>query len=252
MRVKARIFSGVVCEQYVFTVSDRTKNVKTAEPRPRFKTNVEREEYNYKKAARHFARIVNQNFTPASYYCTLTLDAEHEIHDFPTAFQEFENYTRRLKRKYPDARFVWVMGRGKATHRIHFHMIIDGVPESDISAKWGMGDVKRIEHLRERNRNPEGVNVGQDYSALACYLFAHWTKEQGGHYWHGTTRNLRQPDREATKPVKRNYSLTNPPRCPKGYTLTETSSSPYGYLYYKYVKLPAPKKRGRRSKADTD
>lgn len=30
MRVKARIFSGTVCEQYVFSVPDRTKNVRGA------------------------------------------------------------------------------------------------------------------------------------------------------------------------------------------------------------------------------
>ena len=37
-RVKRRIFSGAVCEQVVFTVPDRLKNLDKAEPRPRFKT----------------------------------------------------------------------------------------------------------------------------------------------------------------------------------------------------------------------
>ena len=37
-RVKRRIFSGVVCEQEVFNVSDRLTDIKKAEPRPRFKT----------------------------------------------------------------------------------------------------------------------------------------------------------------------------------------------------------------------
>ena len=33
-RVKRRIFSGVVCEQEVFNVSDRLTDIKKAEPRP--------------------------------------------------------------------------------------------------------------------------------------------------------------------------------------------------------------------------
>ena len=43
-RVKRRIFSGVVCEQEVFNVSDRLTDIKKAEPRPRFKTEEEREQ----------------------------------------------------------------------------------------------------------------------------------------------------------------------------------------------------------------
>ena len=37
-RVKRRIFSGAVCEQEVFNISDRLTDIKKAEPRPRFKT----------------------------------------------------------------------------------------------------------------------------------------------------------------------------------------------------------------------
>ena len=43
-RVKRRIFSGVVCEQEVYTVSDRA-NIKKAEPRPRFKDDEERAQH---------------------------------------------------------------------------------------------------------------------------------------------------------------------------------------------------------------
>lgn len=252
MRAKVRIFSGAVCEQYVFTISDRTKDVRSAEPpRPRFKDDEEREQYNRKKAERHFVRIVNSNFGPTSFYSTLTLDMEHEIHDFQTARKEFGNYINRLKRKYPAARIVWVMGRGKSTHRIHFHMISEGIPPEDIREKWGMGDVARVDPMREHNRNSDGVDCGQDYTSLAKYLFAHWTKEQGGHYWHGTKKTLRQPEREQTKEIKRNYTEKKPPRCPKGYILVETKATKYGYLYYKYVRKPAAKQRGGRKRGNT-
>ena len=44
--VKRRIFSGVVCEQEVYTVSDRA-NIKKAEPRPRFNDDEERAPVSY-------------------------------------------------------------------------------------------------------------------------------------------------------------------------------------------------------------
>ena len=46
-RVKRRIFSGVVCEQEVFNISDRLTDITKAEPRPRFKTEEEREPVSY-------------------------------------------------------------------------------------------------------------------------------------------------------------------------------------------------------------
>ena len=41
-KVKRRIFSGVVCEQEVFCISDRIKDIKQASPRLRFKNEEER------------------------------------------------------------------------------------------------------------------------------------------------------------------------------------------------------------------
>ena len=74
------------------------------------------------------------------------------------------------------------MGRGKGTHRIHFHMVSEGIPEEQIRKLWGMGEIVRIEHLREHNYY-SGIDHGQDYTGLANYLFGHWTPEQGGHRW---------------------------------------------------------------------
>ena len=44
-KVKRRIFSGVVCEQEVFCISDRIKDIKQASPRLRFKNEEEREKH---------------------------------------------------------------------------------------------------------------------------------------------------------------------------------------------------------------
>lgn len=57
-RVKRRIFSGVVCEQEVYTVSDRT-NIKKAEPRPRFKDDEERAQHRIGISKRKHQRLVN-------------------------------------------------------------------------------------------------------------------------------------------------------------------------------------------------
>ena len=239
-RVKRRIFSGVVCEQEVFNVSDRLTDVKKAEPRPRFKTEEEREQHKIGISRRKHARLVNENFSPRSLYSTLTLDDENEVHTFKEAKRIRDLFVRRLKYAFPDAVIFIYLGRGKNTNRIHAHMLSDGVPEEAIKKQWVYGNIVRINHLREHNYY-DGVDHGQDYTGLANYLFDHWTKEQGGHRWK-QTRNARKPDRETPTVAKRVYTESKPPRPPKGYILVETKSTKYGYLYFKYV-LEPPKRK---------
>ena len=123
-RVKRRIFSGVVCEQEVYTVSDRA-NIKKAEPRPRFKDDEERAQHRIGISKRKHQRLVNENFSPLSLYSTLTFDDDSEVHTFSEARRIRDNYFRRLQRACPDAKIIIYMGRGKSTNRIHFHMISD-------------------------------------------------------------------------------------------------------------------------------
>lgn len=76
-RAKRRIFSGVVCEQIVFSIPDRLKNLDKAEPRPRFKNEAEREAHKIAISRRKHNELFNENFSPTSLYSTLTLDIEH-------------------------------------------------------------------------------------------------------------------------------------------------------------------------------
>lgn len=168
-RVKRRIFSGVVCEQEVYTVSDRA-NIKKAEPRPRFKDDEERAQHRIGISKRKHQRLVNENFSPLSLYSTLTFDDDSEVHTFSEARRIRDNYFRRLQRACPDAKIIIYMGRGKSTNRIHFHMISDGIPEETISGKWNDGSVIHIRHLREHNYY-NGVDYGQDYTGLADLSF---------------------------------------------------------------------------------
>jgi len=250
MRIKRRIFAGVVCEQIVFTVSDKVKDIKKAQPRPRFKSEAERLEHKLGISRRRHARLVNENFSPTSLYSTLTFDNEHEVHTYEEARRIRDNYIRRLRYAAPDAKIIIYMGRGKSTQRIHFHMLSDGIPEEVIRNKWRCGDVLRIEHLREHNFY-NGVDHGRDYTGLANYLFDHWTPEQGGHRWK-QTKNLRPAAHEDVAEVKRVYTETNTPQPPKGYKLVEAKATQFGYIYYKYVLDVKNSRRRTANKRDNN
>ena len=241
MRIKRRIFSGAVCEQEVFSVSDRVKNLHSAEPLPRFKNEEERDRHKLGISRRHHARLVNANFSPQSLYSTLTLDNENEVHTFDEAWKLGTLLMRRLKYANPEAKLILYMGRGKSTQRIHFHMLSDGLTEAQIRSKWKYGQVIRIEHLRPQNRYG-GVDHGQDYTGLANYLFDHWTPEQRYRKRYRSTTNLTQPEREPPQVIKRNYTAKTPPKAPKGYKLVGCIDNGAGYLCFKYVlKVPISK-----------
>lgn len=236
-RVKKRTFTGSVLEQEVYTVPDNA-NVKTYRYRPRFANEAQRAQHRNMISRRHHVRLINQNYSPSSYYSTLTFDRENEIHTFDEAFHLRDLYVRRLKRAVPEAKINIYCGRGKSTARIHFHMISDGIPADLIVSKWTYGTVVRVEHLRQHNYY-DGIDHGTDYTGLANYLFDHWMPEQGEgkHRWK-QTKNVEQPQPEPAQEIKREYSPDHPPRAPKGYELVSCIATPYGYLSFKYVKSP--------------
>lgn len=235
--VKRRIFSGVVCEQELYSVcSNRRRMNRDSIPRIRFQTEAEREKHNAGISRRRFIQLVNANFSHTSYYTTLTFDNEHEVYTFQDARRIRDNYVRRLKYANPDAVICIVMGRGKSTARIHFHLISEGVDPDDLIWKWPYGDVVECKRLREHNYY-NGIDYGQDYTALANYLWNHWTEEQGGHRYK-FTRNAKKPVAETPTEPALLYSLEHPPRPPKGYVLVEAWQTEYGYTHFKYVKIP--------------
>lgn len=242
-RMKRVTVSGAVLEQEIFNVAPNTKNLRGAAPKPAAeRTEQEKEEYNLKQSLKRFIRIVNHNFNSKSYYVTLTFDDAHLPQDFKGVRRALDNYIRRLQYLFPHMIAVAVMGRGKRTKRFHLHCIIAGVDEKTICGKWSAGSVKRIEPLREHNYY-NGVDHGQDFTALAIYLFDHWTEEQGkGKRWK-QTKTVRQPERKRPTLPKRRYSMDKPPITPKGYMLVEKRESNHylgGYLCFKYVKIPPP------------
>lgn len=250
--MKKRIFSGAVCEQLVYNVPSGVKDVTTYDPekpsRKRFKDEEERARHREEISRRKFRRSINENHNPESIYSTLTFDTEWEIHTFDEARQVRRNFIRVLTYHYPDAVIHLVMGRGKATKRIHFHMVSNGIPLDFIQKKWKYGRIAEHSYLREHNWY-QGIDYGQDYTGLADYMWDHWTEEVGGHRWF-QTKNVRQPDAEKPKKVRKTggYSKTCPPRAPKGYKLVETKATKYGYLYFKYVVIPPEVERKKPKK----
>lgn len=236
-RVKVRTDSGAVTELVFYNVSDRADVKKAKPPRPRFKDEDERAAFNLAISKRRHAQIVNANFGPTSYKGTLTFSNEYEVHTFDDARRIRDNFIRSLRRRFPEARIMMYMGRGKSTHRIHFHILIDGVPEDVIRNLWHLGEVIELKHLRAHNTY-NGVDHGQDYTGLANYYFDHWTPEQGGRRRWKQTANLRKPTKDKPVEVKRAYSERRPPQAPKGYILVESKQTKYGYLYFKYVLDP--------------
>lgn len=250
MQVKARTFSGVVCEQIVYMASNKCKDPARAKLRPRFATDEDRAKHRNEIARKRHARLFNATFDPSAFYVTLTCDDEHELYNYKDAKAVLERYLRRLMYAYPDAVIFAYKGRGRSTERIHFHMVCKGIPREAIVEKWECGMVTRIKRLRDHCYY-DGVDHGQDYTGLANYLFNHWEPEQGGHRF-ATRGKYTKPDTEAPVEVKRPYSEDKPPVPPKGYILVEKKSTPYGYLYFKYVKKPPVDKHGPRVPMEVD
>ena len=175
-RHKRRLFTGAVCTQIVYTVSDGADK-KTSKPRkPRFQTREEQDEFNRNISEAKLEALVNANFGPTSLYSTLTLDDENEVHTAAEMKLIRDRFYRRLLYKYPNAKIVIVYGQGKSTSRFHLHMISDGIPEEEIGRIWGLGSVVEIRRLREHNYYADAdgnkIDHGRDYKALADYLHA--------------------------------------------------------------------------------
>ena len=243
-RVKRTVFAGAVCEQIVFNIADNVRNLKKAQPKPRFRNEEERARHRTEIARRHHALLVNNNFRAgSSLYSTLTFNDEWEVHTFSEARKLRDAFLRRIRRKHPEAKIMLYMGRGKGTERIHFHMLSDGVPEEEILKQWKYGGTGRIVPLRSRNTY-NGEDYGEDFTGLANYLFNHHTEEQGGHRYY-RTRNIEAPKKERVNLIMRDYTIDKPPRAPKGFKLVERAKNEFGYLYYKYVRIPEKRRRGR-------
>lgn len=233
IRVRKDVHSGCVTEVLIY---NQAAGGKPRAPRkPRFADAEAYENFKNEIGKKAFARLINANYTPADLKGTLTFDDEHELYSFKDARRVRSAYVRRIRRRCPNAKIIIVMGRGKSTARIHFHFLMSGVPEKVIAEAWTRGEIVECKHLREHNKY-DGIDHGRDYTALANYYWDHWTAEQGGHHYYAT-RNHAKAEEEAPEAIKREYTEAKPPKAPKGYKLVESKATPFGFLYFKFVKI---------------
>ncbi len=236
------IYAGVVLDKEVYTVNEGVRNANDIErklKKPR--TEEEKRIANERQAGRRFRGNLNQTFSTGGLYVTATYDDEHLPKSYAEAEANMKRFIRTVRYKFPNAKIMAVTGYGRKSGRLHHHFVISGVWESYIIEKWKHGLITRIEALRPHNIY-NGIDHGRDYTALANYLFAHTTERGKGKRWI-QTRNVSQPDKEAAKEIKRNYTPEKPPRTPKGYMLVDTYVGVNGFLNFKYVKIPTYKKR---------
>lgn len=239
MRCFKKTQSGAVCEIEVFSMPDGVKLTKKTEPKPvNVRTDEEKARYNNHKSEKHFVRLVNTNFTSAAYYATLTYDNENLPESYPEAVKNLDNYIRRLRYSNPHAKVIAVTGFGSRSGRLHHHLIVSGVSEGDILGKWSGGEIVKAEHLRKDNYY-NGINHGEDFTALAVYLHKHAPAEHKGKRWK-QTKNIVQPIQSKAQEVKRPYSEIRPPKAPDGFTLVEVKTCEFfnGYICFKYVRKP--------------
>jgi len=230
--------SGAVYEIEYYPVSECVRDLSSSNPKPEnIRTPEEKKRYNHHKSEKQFIRIINTNFTSSAYYVTLTYNNEHLPESYSEALKNAENYTRRLKYLNPNARIISVTGYGRRTGRLHHHYIMSGISESDIRSRWTFGTIVKVEHLRKHNYY-NGVDHGEDFTALAVYLHGHASDLHKGKRWK-QTKNIQQPVRDKAKQVKRVYSVKCPPKAPRGFVFVEARTGEYyksGYVYFKYVR----------------
>lgn len=235
---KRKVYAGDVVEIEYYNISDRVQNLRKAEPKERpARTPEEQEQVNRRQSLKRFVRLINEHFGPWALYVTLTFADEYLPQDFAEAKRIRKNYIRRLQTSNPNIKVAAVLGRGDMTGRIHMHMIVSGLDRQTITEKWGMGEVSKMEQLRENNVY-DGIDCGRDYTGLATYMFDHWTKEQGGKRWMATM-NMKKPEPDTPVPVVRMPSVVKPPKAPKGYRLIHSYESGCNvgvYFCFRYVR----------------
>ena len=190
------------------------------------KSNPSREaviKYNTRTAEKKLARLLNANFYPGDFHCTLTYEGiEPEIAE---AKKELENFIRRMKREYKKQglEFKWIAVTEFHHKRIHHHIVMSYIDERVIARQWRRGHV-----------NFKGLGRNRNYRKLAEYLVKETSKtmsEPGSEIkkrW-SASRNLVRPiiKREIVNPS----ALHETPKALKGYDIDMESVHKYQHPF---------------------
>lgn len=177
---------------------------------------------NDRLAVKKLTRLMNANFYPGDYHCTLTYAVAP---DSAAAKKEIENFKRRMKREYAKQgrEFRWIEVTEQENHRIHHHMLMSYIDQDIITKQWRRGRVRFTPLDRSRN-----------YKKLAEYFVKETTKtmrKPGAdtkQRW-SASRNLTRPiiKREIIEP----RAMYETPRALKGYEIIMDSINRYEHPF---------------------
>lgn len=179
--------------------------------------------YNARTAAKKLARLLNANFYPGDWHCTLTYEGKEP--ETAEAKKELENFIRRMKREYEKQglEFKWIAVTEFHHKRIHHHIVMSYIDERVIARQWKRGHV-----------NFKGLGRNRNYRKLAEYLVKETSKtmsEPGSEIrkrW-SASRNLVRPiiKRETVNPSV----LYETPKALKGYEIDMESVHKYQHPF---------------------
>ena len=144
-------------------------------------------ENNDRIALKKLTRLMNANFYPGDYHCTLTYEGIEP--DAKEAKKELRNFLRRMKDEYQrrGKEFRWIAVTEYENTRIHHHIVLNFLNSEIIRRQWKRGHVRFT--MLDRSRN---------YKALAEYLI----KE--------TTKSMRKPGAEVKQRWSASKNLVRP------------------------------------------
>lgn len=111
----------------------------------------EQRDENYKQTQRKRRNMIRQlicsNFDCQSKFITLTFgNCDHDIKDVKQCNKQFNLFTHRIRRRYPDFKYVAVVEFQDKNDRgaVHYHMIcnLPYIKKSELAELWGNGFIK--------------------------------------------------------------------------------------------------------------
>lgn len=181
-----KIYSGDMLEIEIYEI-DHKQRKQSRKQKEKLSTPAQRN-LNHKNSRKHFARLLNTNFTSKDIHLTLTYRNEDLPVTEEQAKKDVRNFIRRVryrrkKRIMPELKYLAVIensGEDKRSLRVHHHIVMTGdMNRDELEEIWNMGRCNSA-RLQPDERGLEG---------LAKYL----TKERkSGKSW-SQSRNLKQP-----------------------------------------------------------
>ena len=195
--------------------------------------------WNYIQACKKLKRIINANFGPGDYSCTLTYREAERLPE-EDAKKEMANFLRRMKREYKKRGYElkWIYTTEQKTKSIHHHLIMNSIPETAhlLHKHWKRGFV-RISILDDTG----------DYKGLADYIIKETDKTfrdplSADRQRYSRSRNLIIP--EPHKRIIRAKTFRKDPKPIKGYYIDQESlhrgENPvtgFRYLIYTMIRI---------------